>query len=40
MKKTRTNPYATNAGGKIDALYETEQPKATIRRGTDLRAGR
>ena len=40
MKKTRTNPYATNAGGKIDAMFETAQPSASVIRGKDLRAGR
>ena len=40
MKKTRKNPYATNEGGMIRAIHTSDQPAATVRRGTDLRVGR
>ena len=40
MKNTlRKNPYATNRGGKIDALHSPSSgdPKATVTKGDDLR---
>jgi hypothetical protein len=36
---TKKNPYATVSGGKIEAPYKAEQPKATIKTGDDLRVG-
>lgn len=43
MKKETKNPYATNEGGKIDALHTPKQPSGTLRRSSgtgDLRNGR
>ena len=35
------NPYATNTGGKIDAIHKVADPsRATKEKGEDLRCGR
>ncbi len=36
---TKKNPYATLSGGKIEAPFKSEQPKATTKSGNDLRVG-
>lgn len=34
------NKFATNGGGVIKAPNKTEQPKATVTKGKDLRTGK
>lgn len=35
------NPYATNKGGKIEAIHKVADPsRSTKEKGEDLRAGR
>lgn len=36
----KDNRYATNAGGVIKAPKKSEQPKATVTKGNDLRVGK